>query len=203
MAKLGYHHGDLEAALVKAALHEVESKGIATVTLRDLARTIGVSPSATYRHFPSRDHLVAALALEARQRLALALVEARDAVPATGPKASRSIRRLEAIGGAYVRFALRNPRLFELAFTRCPVPPPAAEEPSSWGVLVGVIDEMAATGAMPRAGRDEATLIAWSAVHGLSTILTAATVPSEPGLHHSTAEAMITTVIAGVVRSLR
>lgn len=203
MAKATYHHGDLETALVESALRVVEADGVAAVTLRDLARTIGVSPSATYRHFPSRDHLVAAMAVEARRQLALAMVAARDAVAATGPKAGRSVRRLEAIGGAYVRFAVQRPRLFELAFTPCPVPPPSIEDPSSWGVLVDVLDEMAATGAMPRVGRDEATLIAWSAVHGLSTILTAATVPSEPGLHHSTTETMIHTVIAGVVRALR
>lgn len=203
MTKDGYHHGDLEAALVTAALRVAEADGIAAVSLRDLARTVGVSPSATYRHFPSRDHLVAALSLEARQRLAVAMVAARDAVPATGPKAGRSVRKLEAIGTAYVRFAVQHPRLFELAFTPSSAPAPGIESPNAWGVLVAVIDEMAATGAMPRVGRDEAMLIAWSAVHGLSTILTASTLPSDSGMHHASAEALARSVVAGVVRALR
>lgn len=181
----------------------IEHHGLAALALRDLARTIGVSPSATYRHFPSRDHLVAALSLDARQQLASAMLEARDAVPATGTKAARAIRRFEATGRTYVRFAVRHPHLFEVAFTPCPVPPPAPEQPNAWGVLVEAVDEMVATGAIPRGRRDDAPLIGWSAVHGLATILTASQLPSEPGVHQAGAEAMLDTVIAGVVRSLR
>lgn len=203
MAKTSYHHGDLEAALVRSAIQVVQEHGVATLTLRDLARTIGVSPSAAYRHFPSRDHLVAALAVRARQQLALAMIEARDSVPPTGPRPGRSIRRFETIGRAYVHFALQHPRLFELAFTPCPVPPPVPEDPNAWGVLVAAVDEMVSTGAMPAARQEGASLIAWSAVHGLATILTATTVPSGPGLHHAGTDAMLTAVVDGVVRALR
>ena len=61
MSEKPYHHGALEAALTDAALHFVQTSGIEALTLRDLARTLGVSPSAAYRHFPSRDHLVSCL----------------------------------------------------------------------------------------------------------------------------------------------
>lgn len=203
MAKTAYHHGDLEVALIDSAMQVVESQGLGALALRDLARTIGVSPSATYRHFPSRDHLVAALALRARQQLAAAMLAARDALPATGPRSGRAVRRFEAIGRAYVRFAVSHPRLFELAFTPCPVEPPGPEQPNAWGVLVEAIDEMVSTNAIPPGRRTAAPLIAWSAVHGLANILTATTVPSQPGLHHAATDTMIDTVIEGVVRSLR
>lgn len=203
MAKGGYHHGDLEAALVDSAMQVVLSDGVGALTVRDLARTIGVSPSAAYRHFPSRDHMVAALSLRAREELARSMLAARDAVPATGPKAGRSVRHFEAIGRAYIRFALRQPRLFEVAFAPSSVPPPAPEHPSAWGVLVDAIDEMAATGAIPAARSADAPLVAWAGVHGLSTILTASKLPSESGLHHSGDEAMIDAVIDAVIRSLR
>jgi AcrR family transcriptional regulator len=202
MAKAKYHHGDLEAALIDAAVDVVLAHGVGAVALRDLARTIGVSPSATYRHFPSRDHLVAVISQRARQQLAMAMIDARSTVPATGSHASRSVRRFRAIGRAYVEFAVRQPNLFNVAFTPCPVQPSTPEDPNAWAVLVGAIDEMVDTGAMPTTRRTDAPLVAWSGVHGLSTILTAATRPSEPGLHHTGTDAMIDTVVDAVVRSL-
>ena len=203
MTKATYHHGDLETALIGSAMQVVLAEGVGALALRDLARTIGVSPSATYRHFPSRDHLVAALSLRAREELARFMLTARDAVPATGPKPGRSVRRFEAIGHAYVRFALEQQRLFESAFVPTAVPPPAPEDPSAWGVLVDAVDEMASSGAIPNARRADAPLIAWSGVHGLSTILTASGLPSEPGMHQSDTETMIDAVVSAIVRSLR
>lgn len=202
MGKASYHHGNLEAALLEAAQLVVLHHGVGALSLRDLARTVGVSPSAVYRHYPSRDHLLSVLAQDARQQLARSLLTARESVPSTGTKQSRSVRRLTAIGQAYVQFAVQNPRSFEVAFTPCDVPP-VEEHPNAWDVLVATVDEMAETGAMPRRRRDEAPLVAWAAVHGLATILTASNRPSQPGLHHADVQQMIDAVVDGVVRSLR
>ena len=62
---------------------------------------------------------------------------------------------------------------------------------------------LAATGAMPKSRRDETPLVAWAGVHGLSTIITASSRPSQPGLHQSTADHMIDTVVDGIIRALR
>ena len=202
MAESSYHHGHLKVALIEAAEQVVLEHGVGALALRDLARSIGVSPSAVYRHFPSREHLVSAVAQRAREELARSLLAARDTVANTGTKASRSTRRLSAIGHAYVRFAVENPRAFEAAFTPCDVPP-VDEHPNAWEVLVEAVDEMAATGVMPKSRRNEAPLIAWAAVHGLSTIITASSRPSQPGLHQSTADHMIDTVVDGIIRALR
>jgi AcrR family transcriptional regulator len=60
--KRAYHHGDLRAAILKAAASEIERDGFETLSLRQLAASIGVAHSAPYRHFVDREALLAALA---------------------------------------------------------------------------------------------------------------------------------------------
>src|SRR5258708_321301 len=95
-----YHHGDLPAALLKAAGKALEQKGIASLSLRDAARRAGVSHNAPYRHFPHREALLAALAAEGFALLAERL-RGRQ-----GPE----------LGVAYVQFALQHPQRFRLMF---------------------------------------------------------------------------------------
>lgn len=192
-----YHHGSLEETLTAAAIEVVRGSDIGDVALRDLARTVGVSPSAAYRHFPSREHLVARVAQECRQMLAAALIEAKERVPATGGPKRRSTERMTAIGAAYVRFAVTNPSVFDAAFVRCDAPPEGPDDPDAWSVLVETIDEMAAAGLVPRHRRAEAPLVAWAGVHGLAQILTASTWP--PGVDP---QPHIDAVVAAIVRSI-
>src|SRR5205823_3626766 len=60
-----YHHGDLPAALLRAAGRTLEKQGIGALSLRATARRAGVSHNAPYRHFPDREALLAALAAAA------------------------------------------------------------------------------------------------------------------------------------------
>jgi len=71
-----YHHGDLRRALVTAATELAAAGGSEGVALREAARRIGVSPSAAYRHFPSRDGLLAHVGSEAREALAQRMLAA-------------------------------------------------------------------------------------------------------------------------------
>jgi AcrR family transcriptional regulator len=192
-----YHHGSLERALTEAAMEVVAVDGIGALSLRDIARTIGVSPSATYRHFPSRDHLVAHVSQIAREDLARALILARGLVPATGSRRRRSIRRFEAIGRAYVLFAVDAPNMFEAAFTPCDVRPATDDDPQAWAVLVEAVDEMVSTGAIPATRRQDAPIIAWSGVHGLATILTASIWPTG-----YTFDDEVDAVISGISRAI-
>src|SRR5271154_7271500 len=57
-----YHHGDLRRALVDAAAQLVSCCGPTAVSLREVARIVGVSHNAPYRHFPTREALLAAVA---------------------------------------------------------------------------------------------------------------------------------------------
>ena len=192
-----YHHGDLQRALLDAAIDVVRSDGIAALSLRDLTKAVGVTPSAAYRHFPSRDHLIAAVAMLSREELARHVLAARDAVPARGTAQRRSVARFEAIGHAYVAFAVAHPRVFEAAFTACPVILERTEDPRAWEVLIAAIDEMAELGAIQSARRKDAPIIAWAGVHGLANILTASVVP--PGVE---ADRQIDAVLKAIYRSI-
>lgn len=198
MSTRPYHHGALEQALTDAALDVVRSAGVEAITLRDLAKTVGVSASAAYRHFPSRDHLVCRVSQRAREALAEELLAADAEAAGTRRSARASVRRFEAIGRAYVLFATHNPRLFEAAFVRCGVSPAEADDPDAWGVLIGSIDEMIAAGAIPASRRADGPIIAWAGVHGLAYILTTSTWPD--GL---SVDDHIGAVVSGITRSLR
>lgn len=192
-----YHHGSLEQALVDTALAVVRELGIDALSMRDLARTIDVSPSATYRHFPSRDHLVMRVSQCSREALARSLMAARDGIIGSNTK-RRSVERFEAIGRAYVQFAVSNPNVFEAAFTRSEVALERPDDPSAWSVLVDSIEQMISAGAVPPARRKDAPMIAWSGVHGISTILTSSIWPAGVNADHE-----VEAVISGISRSLR
>src|SRR3954462_15476305 len=95
-----YHHGDLPAALLRAAGRTLEKRGIGALSLRETARRAGVSHNAPYRHFSDREALLAALAAEGFAMLGERL----------RGKAAREM------GEAYVRFALEKPQRFRLMF---------------------------------------------------------------------------------------
>lgn len=104
-----YHHGNLKSVLLKAALKLVEKIGIERFTLREVARKAGVSHNAPYRHFPSKESLIAALASDSLRQLyeALRIAAEGSAEPAA---------RLHDAAIAYLRFALKNPSRFNITF---------------------------------------------------------------------------------------
>ena len=104
LGKKSYHHGDLQAALIRAAGNILEKEGVEALSLRAVARKAGVSHNAPYRHFPEREGLLAALAAEGFERLVAAQ---REAAEKGG---------LRGMGEAYVLFALQHPQRFRLMF---------------------------------------------------------------------------------------
>jgi AcrR family transcriptional regulator len=104
-----YHHGDLRRVLVEAALQLVEEGGAAAVSVREAARRAGVSPGAPFRHFPSRDALMNAVAEEAQRRFRAEIEASLAQAPSGDPLA-----RFRCLGLAYLRWAIRNPTYFEV-----------------------------------------------------------------------------------------
>src|SRR4051812_2462118 len=107
-----YHHGDLRATLLAAAEEMLREKGVAALSLRELARETGVSHAAPSRHFKDKQALLDALALVGFERMTALLEQASAADGA-------SIReRFTTLARAYVDFAIRNPELLEMMFAR-------------------------------------------------------------------------------------
>jgi len=170
-APRSYHHGDLRAALLGEGLRAVEERGGEALSLREVARATGVSATAVYRHFPDKRALMEALASEALRRLGEAqAAAARDAAPGEA---------FEAVGRAYVRFALANPGLFRVAFT---YPGLAIGDPTSDAAASLLHDH-----ALVLAGGDDARarligLRAWAFVHGLAMLMLDGRVPADEAL---------------------
>jgi AcrR family transcriptional regulator len=114
-----YHHGDLPRALVQAAVQAVARQGPEALTLREVARAVGVSHTAAYRHFADRAALLQAVAEEGFDRLgarmSAALETARSKGAANGTGAGTR-EALLALGQAYLGFALSSPGHFRVMF---------------------------------------------------------------------------------------
>ena len=108
-----YHHGDLRRVLIDAALQLVGEGGPDTVSVREAARRAGVSPGAPFRHFPSRDALMRAVAEEAQRRFRAEIAAALAAAAPGDP-----LGRFRCLGLAYLRWAMRNPTHFEIISSR-------------------------------------------------------------------------------------
>lgn len=181
-AKDAYHHGSLRETLIDAGMQMTRANGPADLGLRAASRLAGVSHNAAYRHFADHDALLAAVSERCMEQLAghmrarLAEVRAEDPVEAAWAG-------LNAIGTAYVEFAVSETGWFRAAFIphaaagdKLLGPPSgvdaSAQERGPFELLSACLDELVRVGAIPPARRPGLEMAAWSAVHGLSTLLT-------------------------------
>ena len=104
-----YHHGDLPATLVDAALELISESGLQGFSVAEAARRSGVSISAPYRHCADREELLAATAVRSYREL---LERFEEAIGAE----SRPAEQLAAASAAYVRFAAERRPMFEVLF---------------------------------------------------------------------------------------
>ena len=137
----------------------LEGSGGLDLSLRELARTVGVSPAAVYRHFPNKDALLAALAREGLDLLGAAQRAAYDA-------AGGGTQGFVETGRAYVRFALAHPALFRLVFAHGN-PPSDKSDPASQ--LLHEATSALTGGDAPAAER--LALQAWSLGHGIAMLM--------------------------------
>lgn len=156
-----YHHGDLRHALVEAALELLAEGGTEALGLRELARRVGVSAAAPYRHFRDKQALIQAVAAAGFEMFLAAVEGARAEV---APE-----EQLGAMAEAYVHFALRYPRLYRLMFS-------SALGKFEDKALRRAADAAYASLAVAAAKQDpdspgEAAIGAWAFVHGLSMLL--------------------------------
>ncbi|HEU5007809.1 MAG TPA: TetR/AcrR family transcriptional regulator [Jatrophihabitantaceae bacterium] len=201
-ASRGYHHGNLRDALIDAGVDLARSGGPNAVLLRAVSRAAGVSHNAAYRHFADQEDLLGTVAQRCMTQLSLLMIERMDLVQArTAARRARS--RLEAIGRAYVDFALTEPGWFRTAFTSAR-PHTAAGDvdqaaPNPYALLGAALDDLVRTGVLAPHARAGAQYTAWSAVHGLSSLLLDGPLRELPQADVARA---VDAVLAGINRSL-
>src|SRR5258708_10996817 len=108
--KKDYHHRSLRQALSAAAVKTIARHGVDALNLRELATRAGVSPGAPYHHFANREELFRAIAEEGFEKFEAALIAERDAAP------NDASAGLEALGRAYISFAIARPGDFRVMF---------------------------------------------------------------------------------------
>lgn len=109
----GYHHGNLRPALVAETLKLATERGMADVSLREVARRVGVSPGAVFRHFADKSALMTAVAEEALLLFHARVMNGIAETPASDPKA-----RFRAAGRAFLEWAVAHPVHFEIISAR-------------------------------------------------------------------------------------
>lgn len=166
-----YHHGDLRRALIAAAVDTIAREGIPAVSLRALARGVGVSHAAPAHHFGDKAGLLTAVAVEGFELLAAALQSAWEE---TGS--------FLEIGVAYVRFATTHVGHFDVMFrpksyiSDDPAVVEARRRAAS--MLYGKVPE--ASGPGQDAGDAlMAGIAAWALVHGVATLWVNGALPAD------------------------
>lgn len=142
------------------------------LSLRELARTVGVSPTAVYRHFPNKDALLTELSREGLRILGASQRTAYDAVGGGAAGFAET-------GRAYVRFALAHPALFRLIFAHGDPSDFAGSEPDP---ARDILEEATAslTGGGPAAER--LATQAWAIAHGVAMLMLDKRLPADDAL---------------------
>ncbi len=171
--RTNYHHGDLRNALIRAGAELAEQGGPDAVGIRAAARLVGVTPTAAYRHFTNAMDLQCAVQECAFDSLAAAMRAELAKVDVDGDPGETAMRRLYAIGRAYVRHGLDEPGLFRTAFFSIDGAPmePGQQADDAFAILGQALDELVEAGYLPPDRRPLAEFAAWSAVHGLVRLI--------------------------------
>lgn len=170
----------LRDRLIEAGVALARDGGPDALVLREAARRVGVSHNAAYRHFDNRADLLRAVADQARAELANTMRQRlADVDPADGSLEAAK-RRLHLAGIAYVQFATAQPGLFRTAFTGPGLTAKDAQHPPTadanedqlgpFELLQRQIEQLVQTARLPPRARRYASLVAWSAMHGLSML---------------------------------
>jgi AcrR family transcriptional regulator len=166
-AARSYHHGNLRRALLAAAVEDLAERGTSGLSLRDLARRVGVSHAAPRHHFGDKTGLLTAIAAEGfrlqTERLQRAWVETRSFLE---------------VGVAYVGFAVGHRAHFEVMYRpellRLDDPELVAARAASSAMLYGPVQTVPGGEQEPRT----AGIAAWALVHGLATLYLSGNLPA-------------------------
>jgi len=164
-----YHHGDLRRALLDEAVRTIQTHGVEHLTLRSVGESLGVSRSALYRHFADKQSLLATVGKEGFRMLRQAIADAWE-------RNGRGRIGFQAMGKAYVQFAVAHPSHYRVMFGRF-IESAAkddhflTEAKAAFQVLVDALVEQQSAGDIRR---DDAVLMGrfvWALVHGTAMLV--------------------------------
>lgn len=164
-----YHHGNLRAELLEQAVEQLKHTPAEQLSLRAVARALGVSQTAPYRHFNDKEALLAAIATRGYRELLRLLASARDQ---GGDSAAQQLR---LVARAYVDFAARQEQLFKLMFG--PLVQPSVDHPELRVVsrqTLLLVQEILQHGMQRREFEAQDVIYlanaSWAGIHGVATL---------------------------------
>ena len=163
MSTKTYHHGNLREELITEAMETLNTHGIEAITMRQLSKSLGVSKTALYRHFENKSALLTAVAAEGFRKMSIMFDKFSDA---NNPESA-----LAVIMERYISFAVTNPKLYKLMFSREIFQLPVSDElgKASAEAYSGVAATLKAINSQDDASVNINT--AWALVHGLSLLI--------------------------------
>jgi len=171
-----YHHGDLHQEILCAACELLEENNIGSLSLRAVAKKVGVSHTAPYRHFKDKESLLAGIAGLGYDELSTQITEAVESHP-NDPAA-----QLQEAGHRYVQLALKCPQCTQLMFSGIlpcddTYPELKASGEKAFDGLKIIIEEGQASGVFKKGDVELLALSAWSGIHGLTLLLIGGNLP--------------------------
>ena len=163
-----YHHGNLRETLIQAAMAMIAERGLAGFAIAELARAVGVSPAAPYRHFRDRNAVVAEVAKRGFEQLAADLDAARRGKSHPGAA-------LEACAQAHLAFAGRDmavyATMFDPSFPSGEYDEVVQSRDAAFGVLRKAVEGAVAFSSPPE--HPPVHMVAlhiWSMTHGIANL---------------------------------
>ena len=198
-----YHHGDLRQEILCAACDLLEQETIASLSFRQVAKKVGVSHTAPYRHFKDKESLLASIAGVGFQQLSTRLIEA-VAANINDPAA-----QLKAAAHGYVKMAMSHPQCTQLMFggiLPCDdtYPDVVDSGDSAFAGLKTIIQQGQANGVFKQGDIETLALTAWSSIHGLALLLIGGNLPQSLSITVDTeklTDALTTTLLEGLISS--
>jgi len=169
MKKKSYHHKNLRAELLELTAKIIAEDGLDHVTLRELARRLGVSRTAPYRHFKDKNALLAKVAETKFQGLNIQLLTAFED-PSSGP-----LQQFEALAFSYLTFAVNNYDLYRLMFSdefkRGEIYPGLAEAADeTFAILAQTVIHCQDNGLIRADDPSRLAFVVWSTLHGIADL---------------------------------
>lgn len=169
---LPYHHGNLKEELLQTALEMIDKEGLDAITLRDLTQRLGTSRTAVYRHFTSKEALILGVIEKGYGQLDLMFT------PIFQDRTHTVAERFEAMGRAYLDFAIEHPNLYRLLFgdkyhqereELCDY----KDESQATGLyaLIGLLLEAQEAGNIAQVNPMVQAAMVWASIHGLASLL--------------------------------
>lgn len=171
-----YHHGDLRRSACAEAVRQIRARGFEALTLRGVAGELGVSQSALYRHFTNKSALLAAVGAEGFVTLRRELRLAWERAPGT-------FAGLDAMGEAYVRFAVAHPSHYRVMFDDVRTAGNVGttvdgENTDAFSVLLEALTGLQRAGLVRSGDPHPLALHVWAQTHGIAMLALGGVLPT-------------------------